>query len=171
MIPAVIKRHGLPVAGGAMVVGLATVGHFEGKRNDAYLDPIGIPTICYGHTQGVRLGQSKTDVQCRTLLKGELGEAFEVVDRAVERPLPPTREAALASFVYNVGAGAFQRSTLLRKLNAGDVIGACNELSRWVYAGGRQLAGLIKRRAVERALCLMGTGETRLAGDTQGDGA
>lgn len=70
--------------------------------------------------------------------------------------MPETRRAALASFVYNVGEGQFSRSTLLRKLNAGDAREACAELSRWVYAGGRVLTGLVKRRAAERELCEVG---------------
>lgn len=154
-----LKRLGIPVVGGVMTIGVATVGHFEGKRNEAYRDPVGIPTICYGYTHGVQMGQTKSDGECRKLLKGELGDALAVVDASVDRDMPDTRRAALASFVYNVGSGAYQDSTLLRKLKAGDVRGACNELSRWIYASGKRLEGLVKRRAVERTLCLMGTQE------------
>ncbi len=70
--------------------------------------------------------------------------------------MPDTRKAALASFVYNVGETQFSRSTLLRKLNAGDVKGACAELSRWVYAGGKVYKGLVNRRMAERELCEQG---------------
>lgn len=171
MIPRALKRLGIPVAGGAMAIGLAAVGHFEGNRNEAYIDPVGIPTMCYGHTQGVHMGQQLSDRECQQLLKEDLGKAFRVVDRYSDLPLPPTRRAALASFVYNVGPGAFQRSTLLRKLNAGDVRGACNELARWVYAGGKRLDGLVRRRAVELALCLYGLGETRLTDEPAGGGS
>ena len=76
------------------------------------------------------------------------------ISAQVALPEPP--RAALASFVYNVGEGNFARSTLLRKLNQGDLRGACHELSRWVYAGGRKLNGLVSRRATERELCLAG---------------
>jgi lysozyme len=67
----------------------------------------------------------------------------------------PTYDA-IVSFTFNVGEGNLRRSTLLRKLNAGDIVGACNELPRWNKAGGRVLPGLVKRRAEERALCLEG---------------
>jgi lysozyme len=63
---------------------------------------------------------------------------------------------ALVSFTYNVGAGAFRTSTLLKKLNAGDTVGACNQLPRWNKAGGKVLPGLTRRRAAEQALCLKG---------------
>ncbi|MOA23784.1 Lysozyme RrrD [compost metagenome] len=117
---------------------------------------MGIPTICYGSTAAVRMGQTRTQAECDALLAAELGEAIVAVDRLSKRPQPDTRRAALGSFVYNVGASAFERSTLLRKLNGGDVAGACAELSRWVYAGSTRLAGLVKRRAAERELCEVG---------------
>lgn len=142
--------------GGALAIALPLVGYYEGRSLVAYLDPVGIPTICDGITQGVKLGQVKTDAECDALLTAELGKAIAAVDRLALHPQPDTRRAALGSFVYNVGAGAFERSTLLRKLNAGDLAGACAELSRWVYAKGRHLAGLVKRRAAERELCEVG---------------
>ena len=79
-----------------------------------------------------------------------------MVDRRAKVELPEPTRAALASFVYNVGAGNFARSTLLRKLNQGDLRGACHELSRWVYAGGKRLNGLVSRRATEKEICLAG---------------
>lgn len=147
-------RLGLPALGVATVLAVGTVSHFEGRENTAYRDPVGIVTICDGHTSTAKLGQTLSDEECDDLLAGDLGDAFDVVDEHAEVDLPPTRRAALASFVYNVGEGAFRGSTLLRKLNAGDVVGACNELSRWVNAGGRELPGLVRRRDVERWLCL-----------------
>ena len=144
------------VIGGAMAIALPLVGYYEGRNLAAYLDPVGIPTICYGSTAGVTLGQTRTAAECDALLAAELGEAIAAVDRLSRTPQPDTRRAALGSFAYNVGAGAFERSTLLRKLNNGDVAGACAELSRWVYAKGRQLGGLVKRRAAERELCEVG---------------
>jgi len=167
-----LKRIGIAAIGSSTAMGLAlsTVSHFEGKENAAYVDPVGVVTICYGHTATAKIGQTHSDEQCQELLANDLGDAFDAVDRYVAVDLPPAREAALASFVYNVGAGAFQRSTLLRKLNAGQVVEACNELSRWVYAGGKQLAGLVRRRAVERQLCLYQLpDDTMLAGDAAKD--
>lgn len=144
------------VIGGALAIATPLVAEFEGSRLQAYLDPIGVPTICYGSTSGVRLGQTKTQAECDALLVNELGYALAVVDTLATVPMPDTRRAALASFVYNVGAGNFERSTLLRKLNSGDVRGACDELRRWTFAAGRQLSGLVRRREAERALCLQG---------------
>ena len=134
---------------------MSVVAYFEGYRPVAYLDPVSIPTICYGHTATARIGQTKTQAECDELLKSDLGEALEAVDRQLPNA-PPLVRAAFGSFVYNVGAGAFNRSTLLRKAMAGDWVGACNELTRWVYAGGRQLPGLVARRQAERELCLSG---------------
>ena len=134
----------------------ALVSWFEGRSMMAYLDPVGIPTICEGITQGVKLGDQATPAQCDQLLQRELRIALTAVDRQVRVPMPDTRRAALGSFVYNVGERQFSSSTLLRLLNSGDVRGACAQLSRWVYAGGKQLAGLVNRRAAERELCEVG---------------
>ncbi|RXZ42721.1 lysozyme [Crenobacter cavernae] len=155
MPPNLKTKLAVAFGGGALAIAVAVTGHFEGQRTKAYLDPVGIPTICYGSTAGVRIGQTRTPAECDRLLKGELGAALATVNRSVRVPMPDTRRAALASFVYNVGPGSFERSTLLRKLNAGDAVGACNELPRWVYAGGQDLPGLKTRRAAERELCLM----------------
>lgn len=150
---------------GSLSIATAVVSYYEGHRNETYLDPVGIPTICAGHTgPDVQLGMELSQAECNELLAGDLGDAFAAVDRHVEVGLPEPRRAALASFVFNVGEGAFVRSTLLRKLNAGDTRGACNELPRWVYAKGRKLAGLVKRRDTEREICLIGLdGPTSLA--------
>jgi lysozyme len=71
--------------------------------------------------------------------------------------------AAYTSFTYNVGVGAFEKSTLLRKLNGGDRVAACNELPRWVYARGVKLPGLVNRRREEQALCLSGLADANTA--------
>ncbi|MEG3080825.1 lysozyme [Halomonas sp. 5021] len=149
-------RIGVSLAAGAVSIATAVVSFYEGYEPTAYQDPVGIPTICYGHTATARMGQTLSQKQCTELLKADLGHAFEVVDRHAQIKLPAPTRAALASFVYNVGEGAFARSTLLRKLNQGDLRGACQELPRWVYAQGRKLKGLVNRRATERELCLAG---------------
>jgi len=143
------------IAAASVAAAMSVVAYFEGYRPVAYLDPVSIPTICYGHTATARIGQTKTQAECDELLKADLGEALEAVDRQLPNA-PPLTRAAFGSFVYNVGAGAFNGSTLLRKARAGDWVGACNELTRWVYAGGRQLPGLVARRQAERELCLSG---------------
>jgi len=149
-------KRAVLVGGGAMAIAVPFVADWEGLRTSAYLDPVNVPTICYGHTQGVYIGQEIDRKKCDEMLKEELGEYMAAVDNAVTVPLPDTRLAALASFAYNVGIGNFRRSTLLRKLNAGDTAGACDELRRWVYAKGKKLRGLVRRREAERELCLRG---------------
>lgn len=150
------KRLIALIAAGAGTVTIATVAvsDFEGRKNHAYLDVAGVPTVCDGFTRGVKLGDYKTNAECDALLQSELRDSFKTVERHVKVPLTEPTKAALASFVYNVGPGAFRSSTLLKKLNSGDRIGACNELKRWVYAGGKKWNGLIKRRDVENWLCL-----------------
>lgn len=150
------RRIAIGATAGALSIATAVVSYYEGYKPSAYRDPVGIPTICYGHTATVRMGQTLSQERCTQLLQEDLGHAFSAVDRRAQVKLPEPTRAALASFVYNVGEGAFARSTLLRKLNAGDLRGACHELSRWVYAGGKKLNGLVTRRATERELCLKG---------------
>lgn len=150
------SRIAIGATAGALSIATAVVSYYEGYRPTAYRDPVGIPTICYGHTATVRMGQTLSQERCTELLQADLGIAFAAVDRRARVELPPPTRAALASFVYNVGEGNFARSTLLRKLNAGDVRGACHELTRWVHAGGKRLNGLVKRRATEKELCLAG---------------
>lgn len=140
---------------GSLAVAASIASYFEGRHLIAYLDPVGIPTICEGVTKGVKLGDVKTDAECDAMFTLELMGHKQDVDRLVKVPMTPNEEAAWISFVYNVGAPAFAKSTALRKLNAGDHVGACNEMTRWVYAGGKKLRGLERRRAAERELCLM----------------
>ena len=140
---------------GSLAMAGSIVGYFEGRELIGYLDPVGIPTVCYGHTATAKLGQVKTDAECQALLQQDLGTALDAVDKHLPN-IPPATRAALASFVYNVGTGNFQSSTLLRKAKAGDLVGACNELPRWVYAKGQKLNGLVRRREAERQLCLEG---------------
>lgn len=140
---------------GSLAIAASITGYFEGRSLMAYLDPVGIPTICEGVTKGVRLGDIKTDAECDHLFTLELMAHNQELRSLVKVPMSPNEEAAWTSFVYNVGATSFAKSTALRKLNAGDHVGACNEMTRWVYAGGKKLRGLERRRKAERELCLM----------------
>jgi lysozyme len=137
-------------------IATAVISTFEGIRTDAYLDPIGIPTICYGHTATARLGETRTPEQCKAQLSKDLLIAIGDVESRVKVTMTVERRAALVSFVYNVGGTKFGNSTLLKKLNAGDTRGACAEFSKWIYAGGVKLRGLVARRAEERELCEVG---------------
>lgn len=132
------------------------VCHFEGLYLSAYLCPAGVPTIGYGHTgPDVQLGMTITEARAAELLAQDLDEAAGHVDYLVGPKLTVNELGALTSFVFNLGAGAFASSMLLRRLNASDMIGAEAEFPRWVWAGGRVLDGLVQRRAAELALFRM----------------
>lgn len=142
--------------GGAVALAIALVTFFEGWVPKPYLDPVGIPTVCVGHTGGVRVDHMYSKAECDALLKADLGIAFAAVDRCTRVPLPEATRAALASFAFNAGGGAYCSSTLARRLNGGEGVGACDELLKWTKAGGRVVAGLVTRRQAERALCIAG---------------
>lgn len=109
-------------------------------------------TIGYGHTNGVRPGDTCTEAQAEDWLQQDLSTAEFAVARNVTVPLSPSQFDALVSFTFNLGAGAFRSSTLLKKLNSGDYEGAAAEFPRWNKAQGRVLNGLIARRADEKDL-------------------
>ena len=132
--------------------GLDIVKEAEGLRLSAYLCPAGIPTIGYGHTKGVKLGDTCTREQAEEWLENDFFMAKQDVKAVVKVPLKENQLDALASFVFNLGVRKLIQSTLLKKLNAGDYSGASAEFDKWVFAGKVKLNGLIKRRAKERKL-------------------
>jgi lysozyme len=137
---------------------VALIGGFEGLRLAAYRDPVGIPTICFGETKGVKMGQKKTREECDAMLVESMREHEKGMLKCIKNPdaLKDGAYGAFLSFTYNVGVGAFCKSTLAKKVNAGDVRGACNELMKWDKAKGIRLPGLTRRRAEERQLCMRG---------------
>lgn len=153
---------------GVVLLACATIGTVvadqEGWVNRAYPDPAhgaALNTACAGATRGldgrpIPAGKVFTDDECMVLLSRDLVQHGVEIDRCITRPLPNDTRAAFTSFAFNVGSEKFCASTLLRKANAGDLRGACAELSRWINAGGRQMPGLVKRRAIERAYCERG---------------
>lgn len=143
-------------------IGIASIAGYEGLRTKAYLDPVGIPTICYGYTQNVFLGMTKTKEECVVLLQEEVNNFTQAVLRHSKVDLSQGELDAYVSFTYNVGEGAFARSTLLKKLNSGDRLGACKELLKWVYAGKKVLPGLVARRKAESKTCENGVYEARI---------
>ncbi|MEA5463045.1 lysozyme [Leptothoe sp. PORK10 BA2] len=134
--------------------GIGLIKSFEGLRLKAYQDAVGVWTIGYGTTRGVKPGQEITEAQAEALIKNDLARFEQDVNQAVRVPINDNQFAALVSFTYNVGSGAMRSSTLLRKLNNRDITGAADEFPRWNRAGGRVLAGLTRRRNAERALFL-----------------
>ena len=137
---------------------LPLVKRWEGLRLSAYKCPAGVWTIGYGETgPDVREGVRWTQEQAQERLCERLTGFHRDVMRLVRVPLSPAQEAALTSLVYNIGADAFGKSTLLRLLNQSQYRPAAEQFGRWNKAGGRELAGLTKRRADERALFEQGS--------------
>jgi lysozyme len=132
--------------------GLTLIRQFEGLRLRAYRDAVGVATIGYGTTRGVKMGQEISKERAEELLREDVARFDGYIEALVRVPLTQGQWDALSSFVYNLGPGALEKSTLLRLLNAGDYSGAAAQFDRWVYASGKKLAGLVKRRAAERAL-------------------
>lgn len=128
----------------------------EELRLKAYLDGGGVPTVGWGHTKGVKLGQTITQEQAETFLTEDLYEAEIGVSRGVSFGLAPHQFDALVSLVFNIGVPAFRKSTLLRKLNNGDIMGAANAFNHWVFDNGKRVKGLVNRRKKERSLFLIG---------------
>lgn len=153
----------LTAAVGATAAGLllSYVPQFEGMVLRGYKDPIGIVTACAGHTKTAVLGRPYTVEECRNLLAEDLvAHAGPVLKCTPGLKDKPYQLAAATSFAFNVGTGAYCRSTIAKRFNAGDSAGACQAMNQtdsgrpqWVYAGGQVLPGLVKRRAIERAMC------------------
>lgn len=136
---------------------LALIKSFEGKMLKAYKDPVGIWTIGYGHTAAAgppapKAGMVITDKMAESLLIKDLVKYENAVKSAVKVPMNENQFGALVSLCYNIGPGNFAKSTLVRKLNAGDISGATTQFDVWVNAGGKKLAGLVRRRDAEQAL-------------------
>lgn len=127
---------------------------FEGCRLTAYKCPAGIWTIGYGYTHGIHEGMSITQDQADILLDEEIDNVAKQVSSVVKVPLTSNQEDALIDFAYNLGIGNLKSSTLLKKLNVSDFAGAADEFDKWIYASGKVLPGLVKRRQAEKELFL-----------------
>jgi lysozyme len=161
---------GLPAAV-VLAYCVSTTGPEEGNRNQAYQDVGAVWTICRGHARDVHAGDYKTDPVCDELFNEDMLGELEFLQDVVTVPVTLPRISALADTSFNIGHKAFKNSTMLRKLNAGDTRGACDELTKsWVYAGrlpdGRKrdcrvksngCHGLVDRRERMRERCLRGT--------------
>ncbi|MBV8115073.1 MAG: lysozyme [Silvibacterium sp.] len=131
--------------------GLALTELFEGDVLTAYQDQKGVWTIGYGHTAGVQPGQKITQLQAETFLLGDVGTAVNCVNEAVEVTLTQAQFDALVDFTFNLGAGNFEGSTLLKDINAGDFPAAIAQFKLWDHCGGVVNAGLLRRRNAEAA--------------------
>lgn len=154
----------LLIASGASAVTIATqfLHEREGDRLAAYRDSGGIYTACMGVTNGVKAGDRFTPEQCAAKDSAAVQTAAAEVQRMVTVPMSEPERAAVISFcAYNIGPGKCSDSTFLRKLNAGDRAGACAEIKRWIFDGGKDCRikgnncyGQVIRRQQENELCL-----------------
>lgn len=141
--------------------GINIIKEFEGFRSKPYKDIVGIPTIGYGTTSinGKPVTMSTpavTESYATELLVDHVRGTELIIEKYVTVPLTQNQFDALVSFAYNVGNGALRSSTLLKKLNSGDYIGASREFDRWTRAGGKVSSGLVRRRKLEKELFLKG---------------
>ena len=144
--------------------GLSLTEQFEGCRLTAYQDQVGIWTIGYGHTRpDVTAGMTITIDAAQALLAKDVSSAADCVNNLVEVTLTQEEFDALVDFVFNLGAGAFRGSTMLRDLNAGDFTSAAAQFDMWDHAGGAVVAGLLRRRQAEAELFEGGDASTQSA--------
>lgn len=136
--------------------GLAGIAVQEGTVHKVYLDPVGIPTVCVGHTgpetTRADVGKVVTEQYCQELLAHDTTIAQKAVGRLVTSPITQEQYDALVDLTFNIGSGALASSTLLKYLNAGACRDAAMEFEKWNKAKGRVLPGLVKRRAWERSI-------------------
>ena len=134
--------------------GVELIKRFEGLRLTAYLDAVGIPTIGYGSTEGVPMGQKITESEAEALLRKDLVRFEKAVNDHVKVKISQNQYDAMVSLAFNIGASAFAKSTLVRVLNEGGYAEAADQFLRWDKARGKTLPGLATRRQAERKLFL-----------------
>lgn len=121
----------------------------------AYKCPAGVWTIGWGNTSHAKAGMTCTQAQAYAWLNEDVAKTEDIVTDALDgAPVTQNQFDALVSLVFNIGGGNFRKSTLLKKLKAGDINGAATEFGRWVYAGKKIMPGLVMRRATEKKLFL-----------------
>jgi lysozyme len=135
--------------------GLELTKGFEGLRLEAYQDVGGVWTVGYGHTgpdllAGMKISQADADM----MLRADVSAAVRCVNRAVEEAISQPQFDALVDFCFNVGTGAFLRSSLLGYVNQGEFASAAQQFLLWVHVDGKRCEGLAKRRQAERAMFL-----------------
>ena len=142
------------------VAGGAAIKMFEGTKTEAYQDVANVSTICTGHIKGVYKGQKASLSQCEEWFKEDTSNAGKRVAKLVKQPITQAQYDALISFTFNLGSGSLAKSTLLKKINAGQCVAAGNEFMKWnkVKVRGKLVPskGLTKRREYEKNLWLSG---------------
>lgn len=134
-------------------IGLALIARFEGFSPTPYLCPAGYLTIGYGHViRADEAFEAITEDKAQALLTDDVAVAERAIHRFISIPLTQHQFDALISFTFNLGSGALQRSRLRRIINCAEHDAVPAELLRWVWAGGRKLPGLVRRRVAEGRL-------------------
>lgn len=142
---------------GVSAAALVAIASWEGYRSEAYNDVVGVPTIGWGTTDGVRPGQRIDPTRALIRLQQDADQIAGELSKCIgDVPLHQNEWDAYVSWAYNVGSTAACGSTLVRKLHQEppDYPGACGELKRWVYAGGKRITGLVRRRESEYRMCM-----------------
>lgn len=134
------------------VAGVNLIKQFEGCLLTAYQDSVGVWTIGYGHTAGVKQGQVIMQQQAEDFLRADLFEFEKAVNKLVLPPIKQNQFDALVSFTYNLGTGTLEKSTLLAELNKGNIVEAGMEFCKFTRAGNVRLLGLLRRRLAEATL-------------------
>jgi lysozyme len=153
------KTHPATKTAAWLAICIVFTSGWEGYVSHAQKDIVGVPTVCYGATAAdhVDLSKTYTKAECQQMLGVDLvkydAQIQKCIAPAVYAALPPHRHAALVSLDYNIGPGAFCKSSVVRYLNAGNVASACNAFLLYDKAGGRTVQGLVNRRKAEQALC------------------
>lgn len=152
------KYHKAGIAG-AIMLAVPIVAQFEGLWLKAKPDKLayGIPTVCYGETEGVKVGDTYTKAQCKDMLAKKLPRYAESVAKCMHNiNVSDMTFASYIAITYNIGERAFCHSQIVAKVNAGDIKGSCNAMMQWTHAGGKYVPGLYNRRVKEREMCLEG---------------
>ena len=150
----IVQTKTVAKTAGWLAVATIAVAGFESLRLNSYPDIVGTPTICYGETKNVKLGQKATKEECDAKLAARLVEFNNGVNSCVTWNLRDNERAASVSLAYNIGVDAFCKSTVVSRFNAGDKAGACDAFLMWNKAGGKVVQGLVNRRQKEREMCL-----------------
>ena len=169
-------KNGIVVA----ALAVALVGAWEGLRTKAYRDAVGIPTVCYGETRGVKMGDRYSVEECKAMLGDGLVDFELGIRKCLVAPdrIPDKSYVAFISLAYNIGQRGFCKSSVARYANEYGRTGnldaltnACHRIKAFNKAGGRVLSGLVRRRSEEHKLCLEGVREKRVTGVIKGDDA
>lgn len=154
------RKQGAALAGAVALAAAAFVAPWEGLYTKPYRDMVGVLTVCYGETEGVKPSDRYTPAECREMLAKKLPRYYSEISACwgsvVEAKLTDNMRVAFTSGAYNFGSGAFCKSSMVTRLKLGDLKGACDALLLYNRAGGRVVQGLVNRRQAERKLCREG---------------